>query len=337
MDSVTLDTACSSSMYALHCAVSAIKNGDCESAMVAASNCILDPSMQLMMTKLGVLSPSSTCHTFDASADGYARGEGIAALYVTKVSTALKRGFPIRAIIRGTAVNANGRTGGITHPSQLGQEMVIRKAYANAGLLLDHTTYFECHGTGTPVGDPIEITAIGNSFEKCRTAEEPLYVGSIKTNIGHTEAASAIASIMKVVLALEMETMPASIGLTTLNPDLDLREGRIKILTENIAWPPGRLRRASVNSFGYGGANGHCVRYMKSYMASERHILIVSLCLLDNRSCKYCHSRIRQARSKASLVINQGLSFLHRWNRAFSTSGQKNTSKRSTCNLRYHV
>ncbi|KAI3322930.1 thiolase-like protein [Xylariaceae sp. AK1471] len=257
--SVTVDTACSSSMYALHSAVSAIKSGDCESAVVAASNSILDPSMQLMMTKMGVLSPSSACHTFDASADGYARGEGIAALVVTRVSTALEKGYPIRAIIRGTAVNANGRTGGITHPSELGQETVIRKAYANGDLPLDHTTYFECHGTGTPVGDPIEISAIGNTFSAYRTVEEPLFVGSVKTNIGHTEAASAIAGIMKVVLALEAGVMLPSIGVQTLNPRMNLCGGAIKVLTESMPWPAGRLRRASVNSFGYGGANGHCV------------------------------------------------------------------------------
>lgn len=247
-------------MYALHLAISAIRNGDCDSAIVAASNTIIDPSTQLMMTKLGVLSPTSTSHTFDSSADGYARGEGFSALYLKRMSTAVDGDYPIRALVRGSALNANGRTGGITHPGREGQEAVIRKAYKNAGNLpMKDTTFFECHGTGTPVGDPIEISAIGNVFGSATTPEKPLLVGSIKTNIGHTEPVSAIAGIMKVVLALENGFIPPSIGIKKLNPKLDLKGGRINILTENTPWPDGRVRRASVNSFGYGGANGHCI------------------------------------------------------------------------------
>lgn len=164
---------------------------------------------------------------------------------------------PIRAFIRGTAINSNGRTGGITHPSRQGQEAVIRKAYENAGnLALEDTTYFECHGTGTPVGDPIEISAIGNVFSSAQRADnEPLLVGSIKTNLGHTEGASAIAGIMKVVLAMEMDSIPPSIGIQNLNPNIDFRGANVKVLTEMTPWPTGRLRRAGINSFGYGGAS----------------------------------------------------------------------------------
>ncbi|ROT40784.1 hypothetical protein SODALDRAFT_396446 [Sodiomyces alkalinus F11] len=259
--SLTIDTACSSSMYALHLAINAIRNGDCDSAIVAASNWIIDPTMQIMMNKLGALSATSTCHTFDASADGYARGEAFAALYIKRTSAALQQGSPIRAVVRGTAINANGRTGGITHPSKAGQEAVIREAYRNAGLPLDDTTYFECHGTGTPVGDPVEVEAIGNVFAETRTGtpEEALYLGSVKTNLGHTESASAIAGIMKVVLALENGLIPPSIGITALNPGIDFAAARVKVLTDVTPWPAGRVKRASINSFGYGGANGHCI------------------------------------------------------------------------------
>ncbi|TGJ86695.1 hypothetical protein E0Z10_g2067 [Xylaria hypoxylon] len=257
---MTVDTACSSSMYALHLAVQAIHNGDCDSAIVAASNWIIDPTMQIMMSRLGALSASSACHTFDASADGYARGEGFAALYLKSKWAAIHDLSPIRAFIRGTAVNANGRTAGITHPSQLGQEEVIRAAYKNAGNLRPQdTSYFECHGTGTPVGDPIEIAAIGNVFSHDRSADDPLYIGSVKTNIGHTGSASAIAGIMKVVLALEVGLIPPSIGIKSLNPEVDFAKARVKVLTDLTAWPEGRLRRASINSFGFGGANGHCI------------------------------------------------------------------------------
>lgn len=280
-------------MYALHLAASAIRNGDCESAIVAACNCILDPGTQLMMAKLGVLSPSSTCHTFDASADGYARGEGFAALYLTKMSTAINKEKPIRALLRGTAVNANGRTGGITHPSKIQQEAMILKAYDNAGLQLHDTTYFECRGTGTPVGDPIEVSAIGNAFRHSITPENPLLVGSIKTNVGHTEATSAIAGIMKVVLALESGLIPPSIGVQQLNSGIDFRAGAIKVLTETTSWPKGRLRRASINSFGYGGANGHCIidhvhnvlpQYTKPGVLHSENLLRINLAHKQNHS-----------------------------------------------------
>jgi acyl transferase domain-containing protein len=180
-------------MYAVHLAVNAIRNGDCDSAIVAAANWIMDPSLQIALDKLGALSPTSTCHTFDASADGYARGEGFSAIYLKKLSKAVADESPIRSVIRGTAVNANGRTGGITRPSATRQEAVIRKAYENAGNLnLSDTTYFEMHGTGTPVGDPIEVSAVGNAFASAAPlgADRKLLVGSVKTNLGHTEGAS---------------------------------------------------------------------------------------------------------------------------------------------------
>ncbi|KAI0973631.1 polyketide synthase [Xylaria arbuscula] len=231
----------------------------CDSAIVAGSNTIMDPSTQLTMTKLGVLSPTSISHTFDATADGYARGEAFAALYVKPLAAALKDGNPIRAIIRSTAVNANGRTGGITHPGREGQETLIHRAYDKAGLHVKDTTYFECHGTGTLMGDPIEVEAIGNVFECNTSPERPLLIGSLKPNIGHTEPVSGIAGIMKVVLAMEAGLIPATIGVKNLNPKLNTREGRIQIVAHNTPWPEGRLRRASVNSFGYGGANSHCI------------------------------------------------------------------------------
>ncbi|KAB8235179.1 type I polyketide synthase [Aspergillus alliaceus] len=261
--SLATNTACSSSMYALHMAVSAIRSGDCDSAIVAAANWISDPSLQIVLDKLGALSPTSRCHTFDVRADGYARGEGYAALYLKKSSIAVVDGSPIRAMIRGTAVNANGRTGGITRPSAVGQETVIRKAYENSGNLpFSDTTYFECHGTGTPAGDPIEVSAVGNVFASSRSdaPNDRLLIGSIKTNLGHTEGASAIASVMKVVLSLEAGEIPPSYGITILNPNIDFDRAKVDVVKDGtIPWPEGKLRRASINSFGFGGANGHCV------------------------------------------------------------------------------
>ncbi|KAJ3580237.1 hypothetical protein NPX13_g325 [Xylaria arbuscula] len=267
--SVAVDTACSSSMYAVHLAVSAIRNGDCDSAIVAASNWIADPSLQIALDKLGALSPTSRCHTFDASADGYARGEGFAALYLKKLPTALASESPIRAVIRGTAVNANGRAGGITRPSAGGQEAVIRKAYANAGLPFSETTYFECHGTGTPAGDPIELAAVSQIFGSDRSQDadspDPLFIGSIKTNMGHAEGASALAAIMKVVLSMEAGEIPPSIGIEVLHPSIDFAGASVEVVRQVIPWPKHRLRRASINSFGFGGANGHAI--LESYNA----------------------------------------------------------------------
>lgn len=251
-------------MYAIHLAVSAIRNGDCDSAIVAASNWIADPSLQIALDKLGALSPTSRCHTFDASADGYARGEGFAALYLKRLPAAVASESPIRAVIRGTAVNANGRTGGITRPCADGQEAVIRKAYANAGLPFSDTVYFECHGTGTPAGDPIEVAAIARVFgssegDQGADSPEPLYIGSVKTNMGHAEGASALAAIMKVVLSLEAGEMPPSFGVETLNPNIDFAKAGVEVVRQVTAWPTDRLRRASINSFGFGGANGHAM------------------------------------------------------------------------------
>ncbi|KAK8008418.1 hypothetical protein PG991_010969 [Apiospora marii] len=262
--SLAINTACSSSMYALHMAVSAIRNGDCDGAIVAAANWITDPSMQFVLDKLGALSPTSRCHTFDASADGYARGEGFAAIYLKKSSIAILEQLPIRAMIRGTAINANGRTGGgITWSSTTSQEDVMRKAYENAGNLpFSDTTFFECHGTGTQAGDTMEVEAIGNVFASSRpnTRKDRLLIGSVKPNLGHTEGASALASIMKVVLSLEAGEVPPTFGVRNLNPNIDFAKARVEVVRDNtVKWPEGKLRRASINSFGFGGANGHCV------------------------------------------------------------------------------
>ncbi|KAI1406986.1 hypothetical protein F5Y13DRAFT_207084 [Hypoxylon sp. FL1857] len=258
--SMTLDTACSSSLYALHLACTAIQTGDCTAAVVGGSNLILTPECQIFSSVLGAVSPTSVCHTFDSRADGYARADGIGALFIKKLSQAVADGDPIRAVIRGTSFNANGRTGGITHPSPDGQEACMRRAYERAGGLdMSLTGYFECHGTGTPVGDPIEVSAIGRLFADVKTASTPLLIGSIKSNLGHSEPSSGISGVMKAVLAIERGVIPPTIGIHDLNPNIDLKDGRLKIVTESTKWPDLPVRRASINSFGYGGSNAHCI------------------------------------------------------------------------------
>ncbi|RDW91779.1 polyketide synthase-nonribosomal peptide synthetase [Coleophoma crateriformis] len=266
--SVVLDTACSSSLYAVHMACAALDAGECDAAIAAGANLIQSPEQHLGTMKAGVLSATSTCHTFDSSADGYGRADGIGAVYLKKLSKALEDNDPIRAIIRGSAVNANGKTNGITLPSADGQEAVIRKAYYKAGLghVYNETAYVECHGTGTPVGDPIEVEAVSRVFKR-RTVDSPLLIGSVKTNLGHSEAASGFSSMFKVALALEKGSIPATIGVRNVNPKIKTDEWGVKIVTNETEWPTANpiftmgkpTRRAGINSFGYGGANSHVI------------------------------------------------------------------------------
>jgi acyl transferase domain-containing protein len=190
--------------------------GDCETAIVATANMVLSPELHVMAAKSGVLSPTGTCHTFDTSADGYGRAEGVNAVYIKRLSAALRDGNTIRGVIRGSAVNASGRTPGISLPSGEQQEVVMRKAYSNAELDFAGTDYVECHGTGTPVGDPIEVNAVGSCFAPREGA--PLLIGSVKTNVGHSEGASGLTSILKAVMAFEKGKIPPSHGVVNINP-----------------------------------------------------------------------------------------------------------------------
>lgn len=255
--SVVLDTACSSALYALHSACSAINSNECDAAVVAASNLLQSPDMQQIASKAGILSGTSICHTFDESADGYGRAEGVNAVLIKRLSDAVRDGDPIRAVIRGSAVNSNGKTSGISLPSATGQEAVIRKAYERAGLSTDCTDYVEAHGTGTTVGDPIEIDALAKVFK--HHTSRPTLVGSVKTNLGHSEAASGLTSVIKVALALERGEIPPTIGVKRLNPSLKTKERNVEIVTQLRTWPDSTVARASINSFGFGGANSHVI------------------------------------------------------------------------------
>ncbi|KAF3915792.1 hypothetical protein ABW21_db0200706 [Orbilia brochopaga] len=276
--SVTQDSACSASMYCLDTACNALSMGDCDGAIVAGANLIQSFEQQIALTKIGALSKTSTCHTFDSSADGYGRADAVGAIYLKRLSDAIRDGDPIRSVIRGTAVNSNGRTQGISLPSAEYQERVIRNAYAKAGLDTDGTTYMECHGTGTPVGDPIEVEAVCRAFN-CKERKELLHIGSVKTNIGHGEASSAISGLMKVTLALENKFIPPSVGVTKINPKIKTAEWGMHIVTKGQHWlgvadkstNKPALLRAGVSSFGYGGANGHAVLENAEYHLPPNH------------------------------------------------------------------
>lgn len=205
---------------------------------------------------MSFLSADNQCHSFDASANGYARAEGGGFVVLKRLDKALQDGDTIRAVIRGTGTNQDGRTLGITQPSASRQEELIRSTYASAGLNFDDTNYFEAHGTGTKVGDPIECSVIGSVFGPSR--RRPMYVGSVKSNIGHLEGASGIAGLVKTIYSLESGLIAPTYGLEKVNPKIRLDDWKIEIPTSAIEWPSG-LRRASINSFGYGGANAHAV------------------------------------------------------------------------------
>lgn len=183
-------------------------------------NLILHVDQQMNTARLGVLSPTNQCHTFDEAADGYSRADGIGALYIKPLNAAIKNGDPIRAIIRGTAVGGNGRCkDGITHPSVKGQMETIDLAYNYAHLSPDQTAYVECHGTGTPVGDPIEVEAIHRAMGASESRTSPVFLGSVKPNIGHSEAASSMGTIIKSIMALENDMLPPTAGLERPHPN----------------------------------------------------------------------------------------------------------------------
>lgn len=212
--------------------------------------------------KLSILSPTSTCHTFDAAADGYGRAEGAGALYLKRLSDAIRDKDAIRGIIRSSAVNTNGKIEGmgLTHPSVQGQERVVRAAYKRAGLDPKETAYLECHGTGTPVGDPIEVLAVSNAMNDNRSQDAPLLIGAIKANIGHSEAASGIFAVMKAAMMTESATIPGVCGLKNINPAIKEADWNVSINVDTKPWPQdSEFRRASVSSFGYGGTNGHVI------------------------------------------------------------------------------
>ncbi|MBN1206612.1 MAG: SDR family NAD(P)-dependent oxidoreductase [Myxococcaceae bacterium] len=262
--SQTIDTACSSSLVATHLACMSLWSGDCSTALVGGVNLIFDPGFVVVMCKGGFLSPDARCKAFDASANGYARGEGAGVAVLKPLSAALANGDPIYATIRGTGVNQDGFSDGITVPSRPAQERLLRLAYERAGVSPSSVAYVEAHGTGTPVGDPIEASALGAVLGSGRPPERPCLIGSVKTNIGHLEAASGMAGLIKAALVLRHGEVPPHLHFATPNPAIDFNSLGLRVA--NVAQPlPGRgdgeegEAFAGVNSFGYGGTNAHVV------------------------------------------------------------------------------
>lgn len=263
--SMTVDTGCSASLVALHLAVQSLRAGECRMALACGANMILGPEAFIIESKLNMLSPDGRSKMWDQSANGYARGDGIAVVVLKTLSAALADGDHIECVVRETGLNQDGSTPGITMPSASAQEALIRNTYAKAGLDLrartDRPQYFEAHGTGTPAGDPIEAEAIRNAFfGDSLTLDwgndlegERLYVGSIKTVLGHTEGAAGIAAILKASLAIQNLTIPPNLLFDQLSDRIAPFYGHLQIAKSATQWPKlasGQVRRASVNSFG---------------------------------------------------------------------------------------
>ena len=258
--SISIDTACSSALVALHQAVQSLRLGECDSALVASVNLLLDPLGMVALSQARMLSPHGRCRTFDASADGYVRAEGCIALVLKPLDLAEKAGDRIYAVVRGSAVNQDGASGGLTVPSGPAQEAVIRTALAAAHVQPYQIAYVEAHGTGTLLGDPIEVQALNNVFSADRYHGLPLFIGSVKTNIGHLEIAAGLAGLMKVVLALHKEAIVPQRGLERPNPLIDWASGVSEVLTEGREWPRSDVERlAGISSFGFAGTNAHVV------------------------------------------------------------------------------
>ncbi len=253
-----VDTACSSSLLSVHLACQGLRARECDRAVAAGVNVMLEPAATVYFTKLGALSPQGRCQAFDAAADGYVRGEGCGAVVLMRLSDALAQGQPVLAVIRGSAVNQDGRSSGFTAPSGRQQQAVVRRALRVANRGADDLDYVEAHGTGTPIGDPIEVNALGGVFDPGR--ERPLWIGSVKTNIGHLEGAAGIASLIKAVLMLQHRRMPASLHFRAPNPRVDWDSLPIRVVTEARDFEDrGRPITIGVNAFGFSGTNAHVV------------------------------------------------------------------------------
>ncbi|QYS96931.1 Carrier domain-containing protein [Trichoderma simmonsii] len=266
--SVSLDTACSSSLVAVHMAVQTLRAGDSRVALACGSNIILGPENFVTESKLSMLSPDGQSRMWDAGANGYARGDGVAAVVLKTLSAALADGDHIECIIRETGLNQDGATPGITMPSSSAQEALIRQTYAKAGLDIvnnpeDRCQYFEAHGTGTPAGDPVEAKAIHDVFSSLQTPETPLYTGSIKTVLGHTEGTAGLAAVIKASLAIQHGSIPPNLLFNKLSDRVAPFYKNLEIATVAKPWPKCSVRRASCNSFGFGGANAHAI--LESY------------------------------------------------------------------------
>jgi len=282
---LSIDTACSSSLAALHLACQSLRHRECNAALAGGVNLMLTPTVTINFSKARMLSPDGSCKTFDAAANGYVRGEGAVMILLKRLADAVAAGDPVAAVIHGSALNQDGRSGGLTVPNGPAQQAVIRAALEASGLTPADIDYIEAHGTGTALGDPIELEALGGVFGKARRGLEPVWVGSVKTNIGHLEAAAGAAGLLKTILALQHEEIPPHLHFRRPTPHVDWSALGVRVPIRLVAWPAGRIRPrlAGVSSFGFSGTNAHLVvgeaprpKQAKRHQERPRHLLVLS-------------------------------------------------------------
>ena len=259
--SIAIDTACSSSLVAVHLACQSLRLQECNLALAGGVSLMLAPQTTLAMAKLNALSADGHCKTFDAAADGYGRGEGCGVIALKRLTDAQADGDRILAVIRGSAVNQDGRSSGLTVPNGIAQQAVIRTALCSAHVAPEQIYYVETHGTGTPLGDPIEVGALDAVLGSVKSRSHPLMLGSVKTNIGHLEAAAGIASLIKVVLAIQHQEIPPHLHLHQVNPHINLTDTKISVPTQRTPWQvdSSQSHLAGVSAFGFSGTNAHLI------------------------------------------------------------------------------
>lgn len=332
---ISVDTACSSSLVAVHLACQSLNAGDCHIAFASGVNLILASDLTQTFAEAGMLAKDGKCKTFDAAADGYVRSEGCVVVVLKLLSQAISDGDEILAVIRGSAINQDGASNGLTAPNASAQQAVIRRALENAGVEPHEVSYVEAHGTGTALGDPVEVKALATVYSEGRSTEHPLLVGSVKTNLGHTEAAAGLAGLAKVVLALRHRHIPRHLHFTKVNPNIVLDGAHIAIASEAQQWVAGATGRrfAGVSSFGFSGTNAHIILEeapaprLPEEDAKPCHLLAISaaseksLGQLASAYADYLGAHADVSLAEVCATANAGRKhFRHRWTSIAKTS-----------------